>query len=107
MLPDGEPAIVGLMAKVNLQGNPEFAGMERQRPATVRIETASGLLERYVPAVHGTADNPMTLEEVDAKVIDLIASIYDEQRGKDTVAAVRGLTATTPALSLRSLLTEA
>jgi 2-methylcitrate dehydratase PrpD len=101
-----EPAIVDLMAKVHLQGNPDFAGMERQRPATVRIQTPSGLLERYIPAVHGTADNPMTLEEVDAKVIDLIASIYDEQRGKDMIAAVRGLNATTPALSLRSLLTE-
>ena len=102
-----ESAIVELMAKVHLKGNPEFASMERQRPATVQIQTPSGLLERFVPAVHGTADNPMTLEEVDAKVVDLIASIYDEKRGKDMITAVRGLNATTPALSLRSLLTEA
>ena len=101
-----DPAIVEMMAKVHLHGNPEFAALERQRPATVRIQTTFGLLEKYVPAVHGTADNPMSLEEVDAKVIDLIRSVYDEERGKDVVTAIRGLSATTPALSLRSLLTE-
>ncbi|MDA1035326.1 MAG: MmgE/PrpD family protein [Chloroflexi bacterium] len=101
-----DPAIVDLMAKVHLHGNPEFAEMERQRPATVRIQTTTGLLERHVPAVRGTADSPMTLQEIDAKVIDLIGSIYGEQRGKDVVSAVRGLNATTPASWLRQLLTE-
>ena len=67
-----DPAVQELMAKVRLQGNPEFAGMERQRPATVRIHTANTVLERHVPAVHGTADNPMTTEEVDEKALDLI-----------------------------------
>lgn len=101
-----DPAVVDLMARVRLQGNPEFAGMERQRPATVRIHTANAVLERHVPAVHGTADNPMTTEEVDEKALDLIGGVYGEQRARDVVAAVHALD-TTLASVLRPLLTEA
>ena len=100
-----DPDIQELMARVRLQGTSEFAGMERQRPATVRIHTASGVLERHVPAVHGTADNPMTTEEVDEKAIDLIGGVYGEERGREVVAAVHALD-TTPTVVLRPLLTE-
>ncbi len=100
-----DPAIVDFMAKVRLTPNPEFAALERQRPATVRIRTAGGVLERHVPAVRGTLDSPMTTEEVDAKALDLIGSVYGETRARDLVAAVRNLDAT-PAAALRPLLTE-
>ena len=100
-----DPGVQELMAKVRLQGNPEFAGMERQRPATVRIHTANAVLERHVPAVHGTADNPMTTEEVDEKALDLIGGVYGEQRARDVVAAVHALDTTPPSV-LRPLLTE-
>ena len=100
-----DPAIVDLMGRVRLEGTSQFAGMERQRPATVRIHTANAVLERHVPAVRGTADSPMTTEEVDAKAADLIGSVYGEQRAKDVVAAVHALE-TTPAAVLRPLLTE-
>ena len=100
-----DPDIVDFMGRVRLEGTSEFAGMERQRPATVRIHTANAVLELHVPAVRGTADSPMTTEEVDAKAADLIGSVYGEQRAKDVVAAVHALE-TTPAAVLRPLLTE-
>ena len=59
-----------------------------------------------MPAVHGTADNPMTTEEVDEKALDLISGVYGEQRARDVVAAVHALDAT-PVAVLRPLLTEA
>ena len=101
-----DPAIVELMARVRLEGTSDFAGMERQRPATVRIHTANATLEQHVPAVRGTADSPMTTEEVDAKAVDLISSVYGNQRATDIVAAVHALD-TGQTADLRPLLTEA
>lgn len=101
-----DPGVAALMAKVRLTPNPEFAGLERQRPATVRIRTADGAtLERHVPAVRGTADAPMTTEEVDAKALDLIGSVYGEERAAQVVAAVHALGAA-PASALRPLITQ-
>ncbi len=101
-----DPAIVDLMGRVRLVANPEFAGLERQRPATVRIHTSAGVLEQHVPAVRGTLDSPMTTEEVDAKAVDLIGSVYGEVRAREVVAAVHGLGAAPAGAALRPLLTE-
>ena len=102
-----DPAIVELMAKVHLRGNPEFAEMERQRPATVRIHTTDGsILERFVPAVRGTADHPMTREEVLAKALDLVSSVYGETRGAQVVDGIMGLESLANVVDLRPLLTD-
>ena len=101
-----EPAIVEMMAKVRLEGSSQFEGMERQRPATVRIHTNTDVLEQHVSAVRGTADSPMTTEEVDAKAVDLISSVYSERRAKEVVAAVHALDTTPSVAALRPLLTE-
>jgi len=103
-----DPAIVELMGKVRLKPNPEFEGLERQRPAMVRIHATDGtVLERYVPAVRGTADHPMTRDEVLAKGLDLVNSVYGDARGAQVVDAVMALESLTDVRDLRSLLTEA
>jgi 2-methylcitrate dehydratase PrpD len=102
-----DPAIVAMMAKVALKANPEFAAMERQRPATVRIHLSDGAtLEEFCPAVKGTADNPMSREEIEAKAKDLIGSVYSD-RGADFVRVVMNVESLTSASELRPLLTEA
>jgi 2-methylcitrate dehydratase PrpD len=102
-----DPAIVAMMAKVALKANPEFAAMERQRPATVRIQLNDGsTLEEYCPAVKGTADNPMSRLEIEAKARDLIGSVYSD-RGADFVQAVMNVESLESAGELRPLLTEA
>jgi 2-methylcitrate dehydratase PrpD len=103
-----EPAIVQAMGKVRLAGNPEFAGLEAKRPATVRIQTQSGdVLEHHVPAVKGTADNPMTRADIEAKALDLIGSVFGEARAADAVQAIMRLETLKAARELRPLLTEA
>ena len=103
-----DPEIAELMGKVRLVGNPEFAGMEAQRPATVRIRTNDGAtLEQYVPAVKGTADNPMTPDEIEAKALDLIGSVYSHGRAATAVRAVMGINALKSLRDLRPMLTEA
>jgi 2-methylcitrate dehydratase PrpD len=103
-----DPAIVELMAKVHLKPNPEFKDMERQRPATVRIHATDGnILERFIPAVRGTADHPMTRDEVLAKGLDLVSSVYGEARAAQVVDAVMALESLGNVVDLRPLLTEA
>lgn len=103
-----DPAIVDVMRKVRLAGNPEFATMEAQRPATVRARTNAGrVLEQHVPAVRGTANNPMTRAEVETKALDLIASVYGEARAATAVRALMDLEDVSSARDLRPLLTDA
>ena len=102
-----DPAIVAIMAKVTLKPNPEFAKMERQRPATVRIQLSDGsTLEEHCPAVKGTADNPMSREEIEDKARDLIGSVYND-RGAALVQAIMNAESLASVSELRPLLTEA
>jgi 2-methylcitrate dehydratase PrpD len=103
-----DPDIVQAMAKVRLTGNPEFAGLEAKRPATVRIQTTAGrVLEHHVPAVKGTADNPMTRRDIEDKARDLIGSVYGEARADQAVHAIMSLESLPSVRDLRPLLTEA
>jgi 2-methylcitrate dehydratase PrpD len=102
-----EPAIVEMMTKVTLKPNPEFAEMERQRPATVRIHLADGsVLEEHCPAVKGTADNPMSRQEIEDKANDLVGSVYPGQ-GADVVRMIMDVESLADVSAVRSLLTEA
>ena len=102
-----DPSIVANMRKVRLTGTADFTGMEAQRPATVRVQTTDGrTLEQHVPAVKGTADNPMTREEIEAKAVDLIGSVYGESRAADAVRTIMSLDQMKSVRDLRPHLTE-
>jgi 2-methylcitrate dehydratase PrpD len=102
-----DPSIVANMRKVRLTGTADFTGMEAQRPATVRVQTTDGrTLEQHVPAVKGTADNPMTREEIEAKALDLIGSVYGESRAADAVRTIMSLDQMKSVRELRPHLTE-
>lgn len=102
-----DPAVLDVRSRVTLSGTPEFAGMERQRPATVRVTLSDGrLLEQHVPAVRGTADNPMTHEDVEAKATELIASVLGTERTRAVVEVVWGLDERTRVSALRPLLQD-
>jgi len=100
-----DPRIVELVSKINLVGDPSFADLERQRPATVRITTNGQVHEQHVPAVRGTVDNPMTREEVEEKALDLLTSVYGTERAGATVKAFLSLEAAR-VRGLRPLLNE-
>ena len=102
-----DPAVLDMRSRVTLTGSPEFAGMERQRPATVRVTLTDGrVLERHVPAVRGTSDNPMTREDVEAKATDLIASVLGADRARAVVGAVWALDERARVRALRPLLQD-
>lgn len=72
------PDVVALLAKTRLRPDPDKAGV---RTAELTIRTSDrGTLHRYVPAVRGTVDDPMTRQEVQDKALDLIVPILGAGR---------------------------
>jgi len=92
------PQVQALMARTTLRPDPEKAGV---RTADLTVRTSDrGVLHRFVPAVRGTVDDPMSRGEVHDKALDLLLpSLGDERAGRlleqlwslGDVADVRGL----------------
>jgi 2-methylcitrate dehydratase PrpD len=71
-----DPAVLRQRAKVQLIPDEELQRRAPAREATVEVTLADGTkLEEYVKAVRGTAENPMTREEVIAKARDLMTPV--------------------------------
>ena len=75
------PAILALRRKIALVPSEELAQAIPRRQAIVAVKTRDGRsLSRRTVAVRGTADNPMTQAEVEAKAFDLIGSVLGARR---------------------------
>jgi hypothetical protein len=93
------------MDRVTLRGDESLGDREAQRPATVKVKLSDGRqVEQHVPAVRGTADNPMAKHEIEAKEMDLLAGVLGNDKARATVDAIWGLDVTVPVASLRPLL---
>ncbi|MBI5966577.1 MAG: MmgE/PrpD family protein [Deltaproteobacteria bacterium] len=101
----GDPRVLEVQARVNLIGDPQFSGQERQRPGLVRVNLANGqTVEKLVPSVRGTADNPMTREEVEAKSLDLLQDVLGTERAKSLIRTIWELDKVESVRNLRPLL---
>ena len=63
-------------------------------------------LRHHMTAVRGTAENPMTRAEVDAKSYDLVAPVLGKDRGRKLCDAIWNLDRLKDVRSLRPLLKE-
>lgn len=71
-----DPAILRLRAKVQLLPDEELQRLMPRRPAIVEVTLADGTrLTERVDAVRGTAENPMTRDEIVAKSRELIQPV--------------------------------
>lgn len=61
-------------------------------------------MEKLVPAVRGTADNPMTRDELEAKSLDLLQDVLGAERANSLVRTIWGLDKVKSARELRPLL---
>jgi 2-methylcitrate dehydratase PrpD len=99
-----DPAVLRQRAKVQLVADEE---LERRRPgreATVEITLADGtMLREHVSAVRGTADNPMTRDEVVGKCRDLIAPVLGAPKTATLIDTVLALEQTRDVRALRPL----
>jgi 2-methylcitrate dehydratase PrpD len=76
-----DPAIQRERAKVQLIPDEELEKMYPMRETIVQVTTNDGKqFTKRVDAVRGTAENPMTTEELIAKCRDLIAPVLGAQK---------------------------
>ncbi len=88
-----DPAVRALRARMTLVPSAELTVAVPARQAIVAIRFAGGEERRHhAVAVRGTPENPMTEEEVEAKVLDLVAPLLGD-RAPALLAAARGIEA--------------
>jgi 2-methylcitrate dehydratase PrpD len=103
-----DAAVRELRAKVQLVPDPALEALLPQRIASVDVALRDGTrLTERVDAVRGTAENPMTRQEVVAKCRDLMAPVLGGQKCDALIAAVLSLETMTNVRALRPLLQPA
>ncbi len=76
-----DPAVLRQRAKVELVADPRIDARRPRREAIVELTLADGTqLTQWVRDVRGTADNPMTRDEVVAKASDLITPVVGAKK---------------------------
>ena len=84
--------VLAIRRLVELVPSRELTEARPARQATVVIETGGGReLRRHTKSVHGTPDNPMTEEEVQAKALELTAPILGRSRSGQLLDALRDI----------------
>jgi 2-methylcitrate dehydratase PrpD len=85
-----EPAVLAVRRLIELVPSQELAEAHPPRQAIVEVSLHDGRsLTHRTRAVRGTADNPMTRAEVEAKALDLMRGPLGAERAGDLVEACR------------------
>jgi 2-methylcitrate dehydratase PrpD len=85
-----DPAVLAVRRKVEIIPSEELMTARPRRQAIVEIVLRDGrTLSHRTRAVRGTADNPMTRAEVEAKALDLMAGVLGRERAQKIVEASR------------------
>jgi 2-methylcitrate dehydratase PrpD len=97
--------IMAVRSRISMVASDELTAAVPARQAIVEIETQDGQrLRHHAKAVRGTPDNPMALEEVEAKAHDLIEPIIGAARAKRLVDMIGQLEKLRSVRELRPLL---
>ena len=100
-----DPAVLALRERLTLIHDRELGAARPRRQAIVEIETTDGRsLAHRTRAVRGTADDPMTRDEVEAKALDLLEPVLGPDRARALVAAIWEAEAIGDVRELRPLL---
>ena len=103
-----DPRILAQRAKVQLAPDEGLEKMYPLREAIVEVTTNAGKeITKRVDAVRGTAENPMTTEEVVSKCRDLIAPVLGKDKTEKLTKAVLHLEQLMDIRELRPLLQPA
>jgi 2-methylcitrate dehydratase PrpD len=100
-----DPAVVALTGRMTLIADEQLGAEMPRRQAILEVVTRDGgALSHRTYAVRGTADNPMTREEVEAKALDLIVPVTGEKRARELIDRIWNLESLGNARELRPLL---
>jgi 2-methylcitrate dehydratase PrpD len=82
-----DPAVLRQRAKVEVVADPRIDARRPRREAIVELTLADGTqLNEWVRDVRGTAENPMTREEVVDKARDLISPVLGTETSSKLIA---------------------
>ena len=99
-----QPDIFALRRRIVLIESEELAHARPRRQAIVSVKTRDGReLSHRTFAVRGTADNPMTQAEVEAKAFGLVEPVLGRTRARAIVRAMSTLEGVADMVSLRRL----
>jgi 2-methylcitrate dehydratase PrpD len=99
------PKVLAMRKKVTLRGDDALTKAMPSREGIVELRLRDGReLRHHTRAVRGTAENPMTRAEVDAKSYDLLAPVLGKSRGRRLCDAVWALEKLDDMCKLRPLL---
>jgi 2-methylcitrate dehydratase PrpD len=99
-----DQAILAVRGKIELVPSQELMEARPRRQAIVEIALRDGRrLSHRTIAVRGTADNPMTRAEVEAKALDLMADVLGPERAAKLVANCRTIERCRDVTELRPL----
>ena len=102
-----DPKVLALRKKVELLGDDELTKAMPSRQGIVEVFLhGERKLRHHMKAVRGTAENPMTREEVDAKSYDLMAPVLGRDRARKLCDAIWNLDRLKDVRKLRPLLKE-
>jgi 2-methylcitrate dehydratase PrpD len=100
-----DPEVVALVERMTLVADEQLGAEMPRRQAILEVVTQEGgTLTHRTRAVRGTADNPMTRDEVEAKALDLLFPILGQHRARELVERVWNLERLSSARDLRPLL---
>jgi len=100
-----DPAVLRERAKIELMPDAELEKLLPKRVAVVEVTFTDGTrLSERVDAVRGTAENPMSREEVVAKARDLMASVLGAAHSTNLINKVLALESVKDIRELRPLL---
>jgi len=102
-----DPRVLDLRKRISLLGDDALTRAMPSRQGIVEIVLRGGTkLRHHMKAVRGTAENPMTRAEVDAKGYDLMAPVLGRDRARKLCDAVWKLDRLKDVRKLRPLLKE-
>ena len=102
-----DPKVLALRRKIELLGDDALTRVMPSRQGIVEVLLKGGRkLRHHMQAVRGTAENPMTREEVDAKSYDLLAPVLGRDRARKLCNAIWSLEGLKDVRKLRPLLKE-
>jgi len=97
--------VLALRNRIELRGDDALSAVMPSRQGIVEVKLRDGRnLKRHTTAVRGTAENPMTCAEVDAKSYDLMASVIGKARARKLCDAIWKLEKIRDVRGLRPLL---
>jgi 2-methylcitrate dehydratase PrpD len=100
-----DPRVLAVRNKITLRGDDALTRAMPSREGIVELRLCGGReLRHHTRAVRGTAENPMTRAEVDAKSYDLIAPVTGRARARKLCDAVWALEKMDDMCKLRLLL---